>query len=146
VREELSEGLAAAARVRRDELLDLAECVATSRQVTVTQRPAAGSVMLELEGPVGAFCFTEAVVTTARVEVRLEPEARVGWGCAMGWDPEAALAIALLDAEPGAAAFSLARRALADEEAERLRLRRAVATTRVGQNPSGRAGADGTGE
>jgi alpha-D-ribose 1-methylphosphonate 5-triphosphate synthase subunit PhnG len=127
-RENLSEGLAAAARVRRQELLDLAERVATTRRVVVTSAPAAGSVLVDLDSPVGAFCFTEVVVTTGRVEV----EDCAGWGCALGWDPEGALAGALLDADPSAAAFSLARRALADEESERLRRRRAVATTRVG--------------
>lgn len=126
--EKLSEGLAAAARVRREELLDFAEGIASSTSVAVTRGPSAASVMLELEVPVGSFCFTEVVVTIAEVEVG----GSAGWGCALGWDPEGALASALLDAEPTAAATSLAQLALADEEAERQRVRRAVAATRVG--------------
>ncbi|MBO0715444.1 MAG: phosphonate C-P lyase system protein PhnG [Acidimicrobiales bacterium] len=129
--EKLSEGLAAAARVRREELLDLAEGVASSTSVAVTRGPSAASVMLELEAPVGSFCFTEVVVTIAEVKVEGAPGGGEGWGCALGWDPEGALASALLDAEPTAAATSLAQRALAEEEEERQRVRQAVAGTRV---------------
>jgi alpha-D-ribose 1-methylphosphonate 5-triphosphate synthase subunit PhnG len=125
--ERRAEGLAAAARTLRAELLEHAETQARARAVDVLRSPAPGSVMLELDSPVGRFCFTEVVVTSAEVRV----EDREGWGCVLGYDEEGALAAAILDASAGADVERLAGRALdaesrqADEEA------RAVGQTRV---------------
>jgi phosphonate C-P lyase system protein PhnG len=122
-----SEGLAAAARVRRDELVALADDVAASLAVEVVEAPAAASVMLELSSRTGTFCLTEVVVTTARVRVR----ANDGWGCVMGFDPAGALAGALCDALADERVEVLARRALADEAAARAERSRALAATKV---------------
>jgi alpha-D-ribose 1-methylphosphonate 5-triphosphate synthase subunit PhnG len=89
-----SEGLAAAARVRRDELIALADDIARRHDVDVIEVPAPASMMLELESNVGSFCLTEVVVTTARVRI----ERNFGWGAVLGWDAEGALASALCDA------------------------------------------------
>ena len=126
-RGQFSEGLAAAARVRRNELLALADDLALQNDVSVIDAPAPGSVMLELDSSVGAFCFTEVVVTTARVRV----ERAEGWGAVMGWDAEGALASALCDAAGGERASALARQALADESHQRIERMRAVAATKV---------------
>lgn len=126
--ERRSEGLAAAARVLRGELVEQAEGLAARRRCRVVDAPAAGSVMIEMESPVGAFCLTEVVVTTAKVEV----DGAAGWGCILGFDEEAALAGALLDAVPGTEVEDLAQRALDREEREREEAARAVATTEVG--------------
>ena len=126
-RAELSEGLAAAARIRRNELVALAEEIAQDGGVEVIARPAAGSVMVELESSVGAFCLTEVVVTTASVRIA----ERAGWGAVLGWDAEGALASALCDARADRGAFALARRALDDEAEQRVERMRAVATTKV---------------
>jgi alpha-D-ribose 1-methylphosphonate 5-triphosphate synthase subunit PhnG len=123
----LSEGLAAAARVRRDDLLDRAEQIASDHRVFVLDAPRPASTMVELETPVGAFCFTEVVVTTARVRV----DGAEGWGCALGWDEEGALAAALVDAAGDREAQELAAQALADEAAARLETARLVAASRV---------------
>jgi alpha-D-ribose 1-methylphosphonate 5-triphosphate synthase subunit PhnG len=122
-----SEGLAAAARVRRPDLLALAEEVALAAAVDLVDPPAAASVMLELESSVGTFCLTEVVVTTARVRAG---EAD-GWGCVLGWDAEGALATALCDAAAGARAEDLARHALDVESAARRERLHAVAATKV---------------
>lgn len=126
--ERRSEGLAAAARVLRGELVERAEGIAAGQPCRVVEAPAPGSVMVELESPVGSFCFTEVVVTTARVEVDGTP----GWACVLGFDEEGALAGALLDAMPGTDVERLAQRALDREEREREAAARAVATTEVG--------------
>ncbi len=126
-RGQLSEGLAAAARLRRDELVALADDVAQRHDVDVLEGPAAASVMLEIESSIGAFCLTEVVVTTVRVNV----ERSTGWGAVLGWDAEGALASALCDAAGGDAAQTLARNALADESEVRVERMRAVAATRV---------------
>jgi phosphonate C-P lyase system protein PhnG len=126
-RAQLSEGLAAAARVRRDELLTLADELAQSHEVDVVERPTPGTLMLELESSVGPFCFTEVVVTTARVRIAHTE----GWGAVMGWDAEGALAGALCDAAGGERATTLARNALADESERRIARMRAVASTKV---------------
>jgi alpha-D-ribose 1-methylphosphonate 5-triphosphate synthase subunit PhnG len=124
----LIEGLAAAARVRRERLLDLAEAVAAAG-AEVVEPPHAGTVMVRLRGAAGEFCLTEVVVTTATAVVA----GRRGWACAMGWDEEGALACALLAAAPSPEAAALAEEALAAEAAEREARLRAVAATRVGQ-------------
>ena len=122
-----SEGLAAAARVRRSELLELAESIAAAGGVAVIEPPAAGSTMLELTTRIGTFCFTEVVVTTARVHSRDGD----GWGCVLGWDAEAALAAALCDARRDERVAVLANLALADEAAARTERRRAIGATKV---------------
>jgi len=124
---ELSEGLAAAARVRRDELLSLAEDIAERERVEVIASPSPSSVMIELTTSIGPFCFTEAVVTTARVRTRNGD----GWGAVMGWDAQGALAGALCDAAGGEHAAALARHALDDEASRRRDRMRAVAATKV---------------
>lgn len=123
-----AEGLAAAARVLREELVAGAERVAGQGAVDVVKAPAAGSVMLQLASPAGDFNLTEVAVTTAEVRVA----GSAGWGCVLGWDEEGALAAALLDAVPREDVVRLAGRALAMERAEREREARAVATTKVG--------------
>ena len=123
----LWEGLAAAARVRREELLDLAEEVADAG-AQVLEPPRAGTVMIRLGGAVGTFCLTEAVVTTATALAG----GRAGWGCVLGWDEEGALACALLAAARPEGSLRLAEAALADEEAGRRQRLEAVAATRVG--------------
>jgi alpha-D-ribose 1-methylphosphonate 5-triphosphate synthase subunit PhnG len=122
-----SEGLAAAARVRRGALLELAGEIAERGDVEVIDRPAPGSVMVELDTSVGAFCFTEVVVTTARVHVG----GTEGWAAVLGWDAEAALASALCDAAGDERTTQLAEGALADEAGQRLERMRAVAATKV---------------
>lgn len=136
--ERRSEGLAAAARVLRGELVEQAEGIAAGRSCQVVEPPAPGSVMVELESPVGSFCLTEVVVTTARVEV----DGVAGWGCVLGFDEEGALAGALLDATPGGDVDQLARRALDREEREREAAARAVASTEVGTPRPGGPRAD----
>ena len=126
-RGQITEGLAAAARVRRDELVALADDLAQRHDVDVLEGPAPSSVMLEIESGVGAFCLTEVVVTTARVNVGRNG----GWGAVLGWDAEGALASALCDAAGGEPAQTLARNALADESERRVERMRAVAATRV---------------
>ncbi|HKF76682.1 MAG TPA: hypothetical protein VKF59_11115 [Candidatus Dormibacteraeota bacterium] len=124
---DLLEGLAAAARVRRERLLDLAEAVAAAG-AEVVEPPRAGTVMVRLESRVGTFCLTEVVVTTATAVV----SGRRAWACVMGWDEEGALACALLAAAGSREAMELAGAALADESAERRERLLAVAATRVG--------------
>jgi alpha-D-ribose 1-methylphosphonate 5-triphosphate synthase subunit PhnG len=125
--ERRAEGLAAAARVRRGELLAAAERVAAVGGVTVVERPAPGTVMLELATAVGETCLSEVVVTTAAVTVADRP----GWGCVLGWDDEGALAAALCDSGDPEAAAALAELALADEATARAATSAAVAATRV---------------
>ena len=122
-----SEGLAAAARVRRDELLAIAEHLAANAMVAVLDAPAAGTTMLELASRVGTFCFTEVVVTTARVRA----DGCEGWGCVLGWDAEGALAAALCDARAAERVRILAQAALDDEAAAQTERMRGVAATRV---------------
>lgn len=136
--ERRSEGLAAAARVLRGELVEQAEGIAAGRHCQVVEPPAPGSVMVELESPVGSFCLTEVVVTTARVEV----DGMAGWGCVLGFDEEGALAGAVLDARPDGAVETLAQRALDREQREREAAARAVATTGVGAPGPGAARED----
>jgi alpha-D-ribose 1-methylphosphonate 5-triphosphate synthase subunit PhnG len=122
-----SAGLAAAARGQRAELVALAEVVASRSRVEVVEAPAAGSVMVELDTPAGSFCLTEVVVTTCAVRV----DGRAGWAAVQGWDDEASLAAAILDAEP-ALADALAQSALAGVASRHEEEARAVAATRVG--------------
>ncbi len=131
--EERSEGLAAAARTQRAEMIALADRVLEDCTCEVLQPPAAGTVMLEFESEIGAFCFSEVIVTTASVRV-----AHVaGWGCVLGFDREAALATAVLDAEAArgsestAQVMRLATESLASERRERERRARAVVRTKV---------------
>jgi hypothetical protein len=121
------EGLAAAARVQRERLLDLAEGVAGSG-AEVAEPPRPATVMIRLQGPVGTFSLSEVVVTTCSAVV----DGRSGWACVMGWDPEGALACALLVAARSAPVQELAAAALAEEEEARRRRLAAVASTRVG--------------
>lgn len=122
-----AEGLAAAARVRRSELIALADAVAAGPSVSVTTPPAAATVMVEVDTRVGAFCLAELVITTAAVRVADEP----GWGCVVGWDAEGALAAALCEAGRRAEADQLGAAALAQEAADRQRLVESVSATKV---------------
>lgn len=126
--EQRSEGLAAAARVLRRDLLELAEAAATRPGARVVTPPEAGTVMLEFDAPVGTFAFTEAVVTTAEAGIG----DRSGWGCVLGWDEEGALACALLDALAGDPVDQLAAAAIRLEAENRDREARSAATTKVG--------------
>ncbi len=125
--ERRSAGLAAAARGQRAELVALAEVVASRSRVEVVEAPAAGSIMVELDTPAGSFCLTEVVVTTCTVRVN----DRAGWAALLGWDDEASLAAAILDAEP-ALADPLAAAALAQVASRHEEEALAVAATRVG--------------
>ncbi|HEY4027527.1 MAG TPA: hypothetical protein VGO86_13950 [Candidatus Dormibacteraeota bacterium] len=124
---ELAEGLAAAARVRREALLDLAETVAVAG-AEVAEPPRAATVLLRLGGPAGEFSLTEVVVTTATALAG----GRRGWACVLGWDEEGALAAALVAAARPAGARELARDAREAEGQERRERLAAVAATRVG--------------
>lgn len=125
--ERRSEGLAAAVRVRRQEVLSEAEAVLLRSRIEVVRPPAAGSVMLEVDSPVGSFCLTEVVVTTAEVLV----DGRSGWASVLGFDEEAAVAAAIIDGSGGGAAERLAGAALADEAEQAREEARMVAATRV---------------
>lgn len=131
--EQRAEGLAAAARTLRPELVGRAEALARAEAVEVTRPPAPGSLMLELASPVGRFCFTEVVVTTSEVRVG----GRAGWSCVLGYDEEAALAAAILDASAGAEVEGLARRALDAETQRASEEAVAVAGTRVDASRAG---------
>lgn len=127
-RQRLAEGLAAAARVQRAQLLDLGERIAgDGAAVGMQQAPVAGSAMIEIESVIGASCLGEVVVTTCSVTVG----AATGWGCVLGWDRSGALAAALADAAGGAEAELLGRRALALEAIARRAEDRRLAATRV---------------
>lgn len=125
--EERVEGLAAAARCRRPQLLALGARIAADTEVRVLEHPAPRSVMLELDGPVGAFCLGEAVVTTARAVV----DGAEGFACVMGFDGQAALAAALADARADASADTLAADATRQERDARAAEDHDVAATRV---------------
>jgi alpha-D-ribose 1-methylphosphonate 5-triphosphate synthase subunit PhnG len=126
--EERSAGLSAAARVRREALIALADEIgAGNAAVEVIDAPAPGTIVVEAATRAGTFCFTEVVVTTATVALG----ERLGWGCVMGYDREGALAGALLDAVRDARVEALAGASLADERAARASFERALAQTRV---------------
>ena len=114
--------------MRRERLLDLAEAVAAAG-AEVAEAPAAGTVMVRLRGPVGEFCLTEVVVTTATAVVA----GRRAWACVLGWDEEGALACALLAADASPEASALAAEALRAEAADREARLQAVGATRVGE-------------
>lgn len=121
------EGLAAAARVAREELLALAEALACERAIVVEEPPEARSLMLEHASAIGSFCLGEVIVTTATVTVG---EAR-GWSCVLGFDEKAALAAAICDACGSRQVDELALSALAVEKAAQMRNHAAVRETRV---------------
>jgi alpha-D-ribose 1-methylphosphonate 5-triphosphate synthase subunit PhnG len=126
--EERSAGLAAAARVRREALIALADELAGGElPIETIDPPAPGTVLVEVETRAGAFCFTEVVVTTATIALGES----VGWGCVLGYDREGALAGALLDAARDGRVEALAREALGAERTARAAFERALAGTRV---------------
>ncbi|MEN3282245.1 MAG: Phosphonate metabolism protein PhnG [Solirubrobacteraceae bacterium] len=120
-------GLAAAARVCREQLLAIGERVAGGRGVEIIQPPTPGSVMLELDSSVGPFCLGEAVITTCSVSV----DGRTGWASVLGLDRPGALAAALAEADGRPEADALSDAALALEQAARDAQARAVAETKV---------------
>ncbi|MBO0730107.1 MAG: phosphonate C-P lyase system protein PhnG, partial [Acidimicrobiaceae bacterium] len=122
-RERRAEGLAAAARCRREQLLALAEPLAATGSTEVVSPPAAQSVMVEVATAVGECCLAEVVVTTASVLV----SGSVGWACLLGWDEHGALAAALCDAVAAPDVDALAEEALAVEAADRRMTEAAVA-------------------
>jgi phosphonate C-P lyase system protein PhnG len=123
-----AQGLAAAARVRRDALIALADATAQSQRVDVLEAPAPYSVLLEVEGAAGSFNLTEVVITTARVRVA----GSEGYGYVLGWDAAAALAGALCDGVGGDERVEqLACDALAAESTARSERLRAIAATKV---------------
>lgn len=126
-REERSGGLAAAARVDRTRLLELADRLAAGG-AQVVEGPAPATVMVELESVAGVACLAEVVVTTASVE---RPGGRRGWGCVLGYDEAAALAVALCEGTDDAGVEDLAASALATEGAARDRVSSATAATRI---------------
>ncbi|MBV8087433.1 MAG: phosphonate C-P lyase system protein PhnG [Chloroflexi bacterium] len=123
--EELAQGLAAAARVRRELLLALAERALEQEAVRVTEPPAPGSVMLSLDVAVGEFNLAEVVVTTAAVTLN----GADGWGCVVGFDEKGALAAAVCTALGGHEVEALANEALRIEEQHWDRQAKAVAAT-----------------
>jgi alpha-D-ribose 1-methylphosphonate 5-triphosphate synthase subunit PhnG len=124
----LAEGLAAAARTHRDDLLALGEHIAESRTVDLHTAPAPQSVLVELAGPIGVSGLGEAIVTTTSVSV----DGRPGWSCVFGWDDAGSLAAALCEAVADEAVRALAEQAL-DTEAEAAEAKAAaVALTKVG--------------
>ena len=125
--ERLAVGLAAAARCRREELLALGERLAAAGDVELLVAPRPETVMAELEGPLGAFCLGEVIVTTCT----LRAQHRDGWACVLGFDREGALAGALADACGEAAAATLAEKALATEGEARAAEEAAIGATRV---------------
>ena len=127
--EQRAAGLAAAARVRRADLLAAADGIAGAGQVEMLEAPVPRSVMLELETAAGAFCVSEVVVTTALVAVG----GAEGWGCVMGWDDEGALAAATCSALADATVDEIARSALDDEREAAEREQADVAGTRLGR-------------
>jgi alpha-D-ribose 1-methylphosphonate 5-triphosphate synthase subunit PhnG len=122
-----AEGLAVAARTHRDELLAMAEPLAARDDVSVDVAPDPRTVMSVLDGPIGRQCLAEVVVTVTTVTVG----DRSGWGCVLGWDAEAALAAALLDAADPVAADRLAEEALGLAERERAARTAQVRMTRL---------------
>ena len=122
-----AEGLAAAARVQREQLLDIGERIAATAPVSLVQPPVASSAMLEVQSAVGASCLGEVVVTTCSVTV----DGERGWSCVLGWDRAGALAAALADAVAGREVEELGRRALEFEAAARRTEDHALAATRV---------------
>jgi alpha-D-ribose 1-methylphosphonate 5-triphosphate synthase subunit PhnG len=95
--------------------------------VTVTEAPAARSVMLEYESSIGSFCLGEVVVTTASVML----DDSSGWASVLGFDEAGALAAAICEARRGDETDALAEHALELEEEEGTRLQAAVARTEV---------------
>lgn len=120
-------GLAAAARVCRDELLALGERIAAEHQVELLEPPAPGTVMLELETGLGEFCLGEAAVTTCLVRA----DGTEGWGAVIGLDHAGAVAAALADARGGAEGEVLGETALDREATERELRDRRIGATRV---------------
>jgi alpha-D-ribose 1-methylphosphonate 5-triphosphate synthase subunit PhnG len=125
--EELATGLAAAARVSRAELLELATWVRRQGAVVVDEEPRPATVMVVVHSPVGEFCLGEVVVTVATVR----RGDRQGWGCVIGYDEDAALASALCSTAGAEGAEALARTALMREADGRRQTAVAVAATRV---------------
>jgi alpha-D-ribose 1-methylphosphonate 5-triphosphate synthase subunit PhnG len=110
-----AQGLAAAARVLRGQLLELAGPLAERGDVVIDRAPEAAAVMTTLRSPLGEHCLAEVVVTLADITTDEGP----GWGCVLGWDAEGALAAALLDSAEPETADLLAAAALAVEEGQR---------------------------
>src|SRR5262249_54399017 len=129
----LIEGPAAAARVRRERLLDLAEAGAAAGAAGgggPRARPRPGRP----RGPDGAGCPSALGATRRPGGVAggtAEIAGRRGWACVLGWDEEGALACALLAAAGSPEAEALAAEALRAEAAERRERLRAVAGTQV---------------
>lgn len=121
------EGLAAAARIDRPTLIALAEPIARRDDIQIVVSPEPSTVMTVLGTPVGEQCFAEVVVTTAQVVVA----GTDGWGCVLGWDAEAALAAALIDAADPSAGDALAAEALQTESAQRAQRNAQVRRTRM---------------
>lgn len=123
--ERRSEGLAAASRARRPDLLELAEDIAASCHVEVLEAPTAATLMVQLQSAVGEHCLGEVVVTYASVRV----DSHNGWACVSGWDEEGALAAALCDAIADARVDALAEASLAAEADGRASQSHIVAAT-----------------
>lgn len=122
-----AEGLAAASRVRRDELVTLAEDIVRERWVEVVEAPTAATLMVQINGTVGEFCLGEVVVTYAAARV----EGRDGWACVSGWDDEAAMAAAVCDAVADERVENLVRLSLENEGADRAAQAQSVAGTKL---------------
>lgn len=124
----LIEGLAAAARVVRGRLLELAEEVLSpGHSVEVLEAPEPSTVMGRFAAGRGEQCVSEIVVTTARVRAGTAQ----AWAVVLGWDEEAALAAAIVAATNPEAAQDLSGIALREEAEQRREKSSAVVATRM---------------
>lgn len=124
----LVEGLAAAARVRREQLLDLAEAaLAEAGDVQVLESPQPATVMARFAACRGEQCVAEVVLTPARVRV----DGQQAWAVVLGWDEQAALAAAVVAALRSESAKELAREALGAEAEHRRAAWKTLAATRM---------------
>lgn len=127
-RDLLIEGLAAAARVRRERLLDLAEAaLAEAVDVQVLEAPEPATVMARFATGRGEQCVAEVVLTPTRVRI----DGRQAWAVVLGWDEQAALAAAVVAAQRPESAMELAHAALEAEAEHRRAARETLAATRM---------------
>lgn len=128
VRDRVTEGLAAAARIDRTRLLAAAEAVLSAHDgVEVVEAPEPRTVMGRFTSARGTQCLSEVVVTTTRVRLGTATT----WAAVLGWDEDGALAAALVLAADPRTAADLAEYALRLEADQREARDMAVAATRM---------------
>lgn len=121
------EGLAAAARVLREDLLALAAAVLDRCDPSVIEPPEPRTVMNHFAADRGQQCLGEVVVTTARVA----ESGRSSWSIVLGWDEEGALAAAIVGLGDPSLVRELGTRALRIEDEQRQETAQMVAATRM---------------